>query len=259
MITQIGSVPFPSSYDAVAYSLRHTYPFLPERVPSLELLRSMNTRPNERMEDIINAPGTLGCIEPFKKAVKGVYKTVKIQCPGPAITAQILMGRHKEDSYTLDNAFDDAFTVADRHLSAILDGLGVQEAIIFLDEPSLNTVGFDYASLWSLLLEHLREKFPKIAITGGVHACCALDWKVLASSPVEIVSHDASKWDITRDSEYRKGRNGKRIAWGIQKLEDVRDYQQGDLITPTCGLGLKTTEDAYATLEMLQAAEKLNF
>ena len=122
MITGIGSVPFTRIYDAIAYSLRHTYPYLPERVPSPELLRSTNTMLKEGIDGIINAPGTLGCIGPFKKSVSGLYETVKIQCPGPATTAQILMGRHKEENNTLDNAFDDAFTVADCHLSVILDG-----------------------------------------------------------------------------------------------------------------------------------------
>ncbi|MBI2144669.1 hypothetical protein HYU17_06020 [Candidatus Woesearchaeota archaeon] len=225
MITGIGSVPFTSVDKAIAFSLMHTCPYLPERVPSPEILRSTNMKLKEGIDDIIKAPGILGCTAPFKEAVNGHYNTVKVQCPGPATTAQILMLQHKEGDYTIDDALYDAFTVAEIHISASLKDLKVKEAIVFLDEPSLNTAGFDYMSLWSLIFEHQGKEFPQVAITSGVHTCCAPDWKILASSPVDIISYDASKWDITKDPAYRQSRKGKRIAWGIKKPEDIRDYQ----------------------------------
>ena len=52
-----------------------------------------------------------------------------------------------------------------------------------------------------------------------------MDWDKLFNSNVEIISFDASKYDITKYPDYR---GSKKISWGVEKQENVRDFQKGD-------------------------------
>ena len=124
---------------------------------------------------------------------------------------------------------DEAFSRAYEHIDAMLNGLDVENIILFLDEPALGHAGFDYQSLWSPLLESFE-------VISGVHVCGNMNWDELFASEIEIISFDASQFDITKYPGYR---NGKRIAWGASVKEDVKDFQEGDLITLPCGIGTK--------------------
>ena len=220
IVTQIGSLPYEDADLAVAYSLRHDIPFLPE-LPKL----------GDAMLEYIKNPGRLSCLETFKRKVDGC-ETVKVQCIGPAT---LVLSGYGED---------DAVARAYEHISAVLDGLNVREIILFLDEPALGHAGFDYQKLWSPLFESFDATF-------GVHVCGNMNWDDLFRSEIEIISFDASKYDITRYPAYR---NGKRIAWGVQSLENVRDFRDGDLLTLPCGMGPKfyTPDDCDASLKRLQ-------
>ncbi len=48
------------------------------------------------------------------------------------------------------------------------------------------------------------------------------------SSDIDIISFDASQYDITMYPLYRRGR---RIAWGVENKENVRDFRKGDFLT----------------------------
>jgi hypothetical protein len=220
IVTQIGSLPYDNVDQAVDYSLRHDIPFLPE-LPRL----------GDAMLEYIKHPGQLSCLRTFQQRTAGL-ETVKIQCVGPATL--ILSG------YSQDEAVDKAC----QHIAAVLDGLQVGHVILFLDEPALGQVGFDYQALWSAL-------FESFDVTPGVHVCGNMNWDDLFRSGIEIISHDASEYDITRYPAYR---NGKRIAWGIQGRENVRDFRQGDLLTLPCGMGPKLygPDDCEARLKQLQ-------
>ncbi len=199
-ITQIGSLPFTDVETAVAYSLRHEIPFLPEL-----------TALGDAMLDYVKNPGHLSCLEAFKRHR---FETVKVQCIGPAT---VIQSGYEED---------DAISRIYQHVERILDGLQAEEIILFLDEPALGYVGFAYERLW----EPLFESFPVIR---GVHICGNMQWDHLFDAKIDIISFDASKYDITR---YYTARNGKRVAWGVEKPEDVKDFQLGDLITLPCGM-----------------------
>jgi hypothetical protein len=205
MITQIGSLPYDDIDQAVEYSLRHDIPFLPE----LPLL-------GDAMMDYIKRPGSMSCLETFKRKTAG-FDTVKIQSVGPATL--IL------DGYDQDEAFSRVY----EHISALLEDLDAGNIILFLDEPALGHAGFDYQQLWSPL-------FQSFEVTSGVHVCGNMNWDELFTSELDIISFDASKYDITKYPGYR---NGKRIAWGAEAREDVRDFQEGDLLTLPCGMGPK--------------------
>jgi len=222
MITQIGSLPFTDVDRAIAYSLEHEIPFLPEL-----------TARGDAMMRYIEDPGELSCLKAFKRHR---FETVKVQCIGPAT----LIGSGFEE--------DDAIGRVYRHIEAILDGLVAEETILFLDEPALGHVGFDYLRLW----EPIFASFPVIP---GVHVCGNMQWDHLFDAPIEIVSFDASRYDITK--YYESGRM-TRIAWGVEASRDVRDYGPGDLITLPCGMPHKaySEEDAIERFEILRDAAK---
>jgi hypothetical protein len=219
-VTQIGSLPYDNVDEAVDYSLRHDIPFLPE-LPRL----------GDAMLEYVKHPGHLSCLRTFQQRTAGL-DVVKIQCVGPATL--ILSGYSP----------DEAVAMACQHIAALLDGLQVGRVILFLDEPALGQVGFDYQQLWSAL-------FESFDVTPGVHVCGNMNWDDLFRSDIEIISHDASEYDITRYPAYR---SGKRIAWGIQGRENVRDFHAGDLLTLPCGMGPKlySPDDCEARLKQLQ-------
>lgn len=181
------------------------------------------------MLNYIKNPGHLSCLEKFKKYK---FETVKIQCIGPAT---LIAAGYKEG---------DALLRIYTHIESIIKDLRAHEIILFLDEPSLGYVGFEYERLWAPI-------FESFSVIRGVHVCGNMQWDRLFDADIEIISFDASKYDITK---YYKDRKDKRIAWGIQRAEDIKDFQPGDLITPPCGLGTKlfTEADAYAKLAQLR-------
>ena len=76
---------------------------------------------------------------------------------------------------------------------------------------------FDYRRLW----EPLFETFP---VVRGIHVCGNMQWDHLLDAEIDIVSFDASTFDITK---YYGERGEARIAWGIEAPEDVRDFRPG--------------------------------
>ena len=224
IITQVGSLPFTDVDAAIAYSLRHDIPFLPEL-----------TALGDGMLEYIQHPGQLSCLAAFKKQR---FEIVKVQCIGPAT---LIQSQYDED---------DAVMRVYQHVEAILDGLQADEIILILDEPALGYVGFDFVRLWEPI-------FDSFSVIRGVHTCGNMQWDQLFAAPIDIISFDASKFDIAR---YYDGRNGKQIAWGITNGEQVTDYRPGDLITGPCGLShlTHTEADAAERLTLLkQVAEAL--
>ncbi len=222
IITQIGSLPHDDPGEAVEYSLQHDIPFLPE-LPAL----------GDSMLDYIKNPGHLSCLELFKKHE---FETVKIQSVGPAT---LVLSRYGEDE-AVSRVFE--------HVSALRDGLNAREIILFLDEPALGQCGFDYKKLW-------EPVFENIDATPGVHTCGNMDWDELFDSRVEIISFNAAEYEITSYSGYR---SNKRIAWGVERREDVKDFRDGDLLTLPCGMGTKLyrVEDCPRHLEKLRAISR---
>ena len=220
LITQIGSLPFTDVDRAIDYSLKHEIPFLPEL-----------TALGDAMMRYIEEPGTLSCLEAFRRHR---FETVKVQCIGPAT---LLQNGHAED---------DAVSRVYCHIEAILDGLLADEVLLFLDEPALGYVGFDYRRLW----EPLFESFP---VVRGVHVCGNMQWDHLFDAEIDLISFDASTYDITR---YYEDRGEAHLAWGIEDVEDIADFCPGDLITLPCGMPHKaySEEDAERRFGILQDA-----
>jgi hypothetical protein len=222
IITQIGSLPYENPMAAMIYSWRHDIPFLPEL-----------TYRNELMLEYIKNPGELSCLKYFKDKK---YEIVKVQCVGPAT---LMHWGYSEK---------DALTRAHEHISKILDGLESERTIVFLDDPAMEEVDVSYRALWEIL-------FHDLDVEKGVHTCDRPNWDKLYDSDIDIISFDASRYDF--DGK----RNGKRIAWGVCEYEDVKDFQEGDLITLPCGMAHynHSVYDCERNLEkLLWVKKKLN-
>ncbi|MEK6816219.1 MAG: hypothetical protein AABY09_01280 [Nanoarchaeota archaeon] len=220
VITQIGSLPFDNVEDAVNYSLRHDIPFLPE-LPKIK---------GDSMIEYVHHPGNLACSELFKSRT---YDVVKIQAIGPITLMQ--QGYNE----------DDAMSIPYNHIEGMLRGLNAKEVILFLDEPAVGHTGIDFNPLWDAL-------FSSFNVIPGVHICGNMDWDKMFKSKLEIISFDATSYDLTNYPNYR---SGKRIAWGVKSLEDVKDFQAGDLITLPCGMSPSaySASDAYPVLQRLNS------
>ena len=219
IVTQIGSLPYKNVAQAVGYSLKHDIPFLPE-LPKL----------GDGMLDYIKSPGRLSCLAEFKKHK---FSTVKIQSVGPATL--IMAGYGEEEA--LQKIYE--------HIFAIINGLSAEEIILFLDEPGLGQAGFDFQNLWAAI-------FQSFKVVAGIHCCGNMDWDVLFKSPlIDIISFDAANYDVTIYPCYR---NHKRIAWGVEKESDIKDFRKGDLLTLPCGMSpLKyTARDCGPELRKLE-------
>lgn len=228
IVTQIGSLPYDSVEKAVEYSLRHGIPFLPE-LPKL----------GDSMLDYIKNPGRLSCLTEFKKHS---YDIAKVQCIGPATLA--FSGNYNEEEAVLQ-----IYT----HIDSILKGLNAKETILFLDEPALGHSGNDYEKRWA-------EIFSCFNVKKGIHVCGLTDFDRLFTADIDIISFDASLFDITIYQRYPDFREkGGRIAWGIANEDDILDFHKGDLITMPCGLGgmNKDTGKPYTEGECEKCLEML--
>ncbi len=229
IITQVGSLPLEDVKEAVAYSLKHDIPFLPE-LP----------KKGDAMMEYVKNPGKLSCLDEFKKHK---FQTVKIQCVGPAT---LMLSGYRAD---------EAVGLVCNHIVSIMEDLEAEEIILFLDEPALGQSGADYKELWRVIFEVSSSKAKRgtssAKLVSGVHICGNMDWDLMFDSDISIISFDASQFDITK---YPKYRSGKRISWGVEKKEDVKDFKAGDLITLPCGMGtpMYKPEDCEKNLKKLK-------
>jgi len=160
--------------------------------------------------------------------------------------------------------------------------------ILFLDEPAL--AGFGSSEFISIskqdVLDSLNEIIDQIHNRGGlagVHVCANADWTVILDSTADILSFDAytyfDKLAIFSQDLIRFLDRGGIIAWGIVPTQDPEsidretaqslttqlrtqfDHLAGlgidrdrllaqSLITPSCGTGSLTEEQARKVLRL---------
>ncbi len=233
VITGIGSLPHRTPEEAMEFSWKNDVPFLPE----------LTVEKGEYLTNPVRAPGRLACLGLFKSRK---YDKVKIQAPGPATMSKL-------NGVRTDTLVDKIR----EHIGIVLDGLKAEEVYLFLDEPDITVATEEYLGLWRRVYEGFR-------VVRGVHNCSPLvDWgDVLESDVVDIISFDASAHDITKDRGYRNNRNNKRVAWGVRRLANIKDFRDGDLLTTPCGMTyyrdarenrvFYTPEDCEARLRDLQ-------
>src|SRR3990167_7741499 len=86
--TGIGSLPFESASEAVAYSLLHDVPFLPEIPKDIDMFQLIEK-------------GKAASLDIFKEKIKNLkVRTIKVQCTGP-VSLMLYRGYKKEDAIKL--------------------------------------------------------------------------------------------------------------------------------------------------------------
>jgi hypothetical protein len=161
-----------------------------------------------------------------------------------------------------------------------------EDVILFLDEPGLSGYGSAFFSVdGPTITRRLNEAIEEFQAQGarvGVHCCGNTDWSLLLSIKADIINFDA--WGfLERFSLYPEAvrdflSRGGVLAWGIvptseftgretvevlmEKLEagfrDLMDkgipekiLHERCLLTPSCGMGLMSVEDAEKAMGLL--------
>ena len=162
-----------------------------------------------------------------------------------------------------------------------------REVIIFLDEPSLSSLGSPFAPAVSdeklrAMLEGVLSALSPYTLK-GIHCCGNADWELLLSLPLDILIFDAYNFSDSLLFHKRRLcdflRRGGILAWGIvptdeeslrreseeelerRLWEEMRRLASGELgveeiferslLTPSCGLGYLSSEGALRALELL--------
>jgi len=166
-----------------------------------------------------------------------------------------------------------------------------RKVIIFIDEPAL--AGFGSSELISVSREDvgacLDEVIEAIHHEGGlagIHVCANTDWSLILESELDIVNFDAYAYFdrfILYDENLRDFLDsGRLLAWGLVPTLNAEDIAREDavslkgrwdqqvaslaalgiseetviaqsLITPSCGMGALTREQALKVLETTRA------
>jgi hypothetical protein len=159
-----------------------------------------------------------------------------------------------------------------------------KDAILFVDEPYLTSLGSAFVSLPSeKVVALLTETLGGIAGIRGLHCCGNTDWPLLLSLPIHILSFDAYNYSGALSTYPEQVQSflerGGAVAWGIipndeealagetvtslkDRLEEAMAPYAGSgtpfkrlleqaLLTPSCGLASLSTEAAEHCLECL--------
>ena len=159
--------------------------------------------------------------------------------------------------------------------------------IIFIDEPAMESLGSAFSAVSSeLVAEKLNEITDTIHELGGlagIHCCGNADWSMILNTRVDIVNFDAfgymEKVMLYPDDIKKFFGRGRALAWGvvptgaftgnetadllvsileagIRRLEqagiDRKTILRQSLITPSCGMGSLTPNQAEAILKLLR-------
>ncbi|HAS55192.1 MAG: hypothetical protein A2X56_01505 [Nitrospirae bacterium GWC2_57_13] len=165
--------------------------------------------------------------------------------------------------------------------------------IIFIDEPAMESLGSAFSAVSAdVVSEKLNEIIDSIHEAGGIagiHCCGNADWPMLFKTRIDIVNFDAfgylDKVLLYPDDIRAFYVRGGTLAWGIvptgaftgqetaaeliarleagmKRLEDhgveKRTILRQCILTPSCGMGSLTPEQAVAILKLLgQVSESM--
>jgi len=159
--------------------------------------------------------------------------------------------------------------------------------IIFIDEPAMESLGSAFSAVSTeTVAEKLNEIIDVIHEMGGIagiHCCGNADWPMLYNTRIDIVNFDAfgymDKVLLYPDDIKKFYDRGGSLAWGIvptgaytgtetadslvaeleagmKRLEkatiDRKTILRQCLITPSCGMGSLSPEQAEAILKLLR-------
>ena len=196
----------------------------------------------------------------FAKKLPPSVKFLKGQTTGPISYALSLTDQDKKSILYNDELFEALTKVLVmkarwqiRKLKALFPKI-----IIFIDEPSLVSLGSSYININArAAFERLDELIKAIKDDGalcGLHCCGNTDWPMLLKRDIDIISFDAYNFTkeflLYRDELKEFSARGGTIAWGIIPTSDAAGTETADglarrlisasgssLVTPSCGAG----------------------
>ncbi|MDD5436633.1 MAG: hypothetical protein PHX20_03720, partial [Candidatus Omnitrophica bacterium] len=151
--------------------------------------------------------------------------------------------------------------------------------IIFIDEPSLVSLGSSYINInAAAAFERLDELIKAIKDEGaacGLHCCGNTDWAAILARDIDIINFDA--YNFTKEFLLYKNElekfciRGGTVAWGIVPTSDAIVKETPDsllqrllpidryssLITPSCGVGTLDERLARKIFEMTKKVSEM--
>ncbi len=219
--THIGSLPYLSIEEAIAFNEGLTLPALPTIPKLYDNEWMINQFSSGFMKSDHELP--FSCFNQFIERFKG---KIKVQVCG----IQTLYNNSTKD-FEKDAFKHWYLLVVKRFLKRIPN-----EYILFFDEPDLRDLD---NSLWEIYREFEVER--------GIHCCAKVDWKMLDLSYFPNISFDSSMIDI-EDIELLR-RIKKDLFFGnIDTRTGVKTMLTGQLKTdhdfesPACGLALTSNQ-----------------
>lgn len=223
----------------------------------------------------------------------GKYPYVKGQLPGPVTWGLTVVDQDLKCAYYNDDVRDGIVKGLARKAQWMAGQLSplADDVLIFLDEPSLQSIGSATVALHeNEVIQQLDEVVTAVHDAGayaGIHCCGNTDWSLLTRTAADIISFDA--WSHSQQFSLYSTKiagylaRGGCIAWGIVPSSDEIDSQDKDsvlaafqdalklltekgideqlilgqaLITPSCGAGTLTKDRALKILEITAEVSK---
>ncbi|MDK2823188.1 MAG: hypothetical protein PWQ67_581 [Clostridia bacterium] len=245
---------------------RHGRGIFSEKINKLDLYHNSLEKYNPLPENI--APGLYKFKEYFHKGLFTAALGVKGQVTGPNTLSKYNL---LESGLPLNHnkqILKAVLKLVQEQINFQIDFLKELKLplIIFIDEPAGFTNFYEpnggilEQGLWDLIMAARKR-----GVVIGIHCCNKPDWYKLSRLPVDIISFDASNYQITgKDKNYIIDflSTGGRIAWGIiptsgaywpeihRRVVNYKDLiKMGGLITASCGLGLSTESTVEEIME----------
>lgn len=213
-ITGIGSLPHDSVIKAVAYSLRHDLPFLPQMTGLGERMISQVLNKNELSKKY-------QALQLFtEKILEKNISQFKIQLAGPETcgTSELLIIEQI-------NSFLEFF---DKYKL---------RPIIFIDEPVL-----------TLKSDHLKKVFielKNLGVNSGLHSCAQFEWEKIECLETTYISFDLN---LIKQPEI----TSKIKIAGFPPFITKEFNYSGEWISSSCGLASYTEKDCETILRNLE-------
>lgn len=244
-ITQIGSIPFDDVDAAIEYSFQHSIPFLPE-LPKLS-----------KSEFILTKISTKGI------ATDAFIKRTNIELPS-RVKIQFI-GATTLKTYSNGFSFQEYSSHLINQLDYFRNSINSSiEILVSFDDPA----PFDSELLDSTIDIIKAQNYQKMLL--GIHSCSDNNWEAVFQRDLNFVSFDLS---LSKDSLFTESfgeflnNDGILLVGSIPTLgeydlmsviEDTKSFLQkvdskNIVITPACGIGLKTYDDSTRYLSDLKS------
>jgi len=235
------------------------------------------------------AAGFYGLVNALKKSVPSTVRFIKGHITGPLTAGMSFKDETGKDIIHHEMIYDAVVKGLAMKAAWQIQELKQfnKPVIIFIDEPAMESLGSAFSAVSSETVgEKLNEIIDVIHEMGGIagiHCCGNADWPMLYNTRIDIVNFDAfgymDKVLLYPDDIKKFYDRGGSLAWGIvptgaytgtettdslladleagmKRLEkegiERKTLLRQCLITPSCGMGSLSPEQAEAILKLLR-------